>query len=180
MYPLTITANISISTDNGIVWSPGWKPVKTLLDHYECRHGLGYTQITGRKNNLAAEVTHFVPLGVHAEIIRVKLQNTGSEIKSFSLFSYLEWNLWNALDDMTNFQRNYSIGEVEIEGSVIYHKTEYRERRNHYAFYAVNHEINGFDTDRESFVGLYNSYAEPDVVLSGKAKNTVAHGWSPV
>jgi cellobiose phosphorylase len=110
----------------------------------------------------------------------VKLQNTGSEIKSFSLFSYLEWNLWNALDDMTNFQRNYSIGEVEVEGSVIYHKTEYRERRNHYAFYAVNHEINGFDTDRESFVGLYNSYAEPDVVLSGKAKNTVAHGWSPV
>jgi cellobiose phosphorylase len=167
-------------TDNGIVWSPGWKPVKTLLDHYECRHGLGYTQITGRKNNLAAEVTHFVPLGVHAEIIRVKLQNTGSEIKSFSLFSYLEWNLWNALDDMTNFQRNYSIGEVEIEGSVIYHKTEYRERRNHYAFYAVNQEINGFDTDRESFVGLYNSYAEPDVVLSGKAKNTVAHGWSPI
>ena len=166
--------------DNGTVWSPGWKPVKTPLDFYECRHGLGYTCITGRKNNLAAEVTHFVPLGANAEIIRVKLQNTGSELKSFSLFSYLEWNLWNALDDMTNFQRNYSIGEVEIEGSVIYHKTEYRERRNHYAFYAVNHEINGFDTDRESFVGLYNSYAEPDVVLSGKAKNSVAHGWSPV
>ncbi len=166
--------------DNGIVWSPGWKPVKTPLDHYECRHGLGYTSITGRKNNLAAEVTHFVPLGVNAEIIRVKLQNTGSETKSFSLFSYLEWNLWNALDDMTNFQRNYSIGEVEVEGSVIYHKTEYRERRNHYAFYAVNREINGFDTDRESFVGLYNPYAEPDVVLNGQAKNSVAHGWSPV
>jgi cellobiose phosphorylase len=166
--------------DNGTVWSPGWKPVKTPLDHYECRHGLGYTRITGKKNNLSAEVIHFVPLGVNAEIIRVKLQNTGSESKELSLFSYLEWNLWNALDDMTNFQRNYSIGEVEIEGSVIYHKTEYRERRNHYAFYAVNHEINGFDTDRESFVGLYNSYAEPDVVLSGKAKNSVARGWSPV
>jgi cellobiose phosphorylase len=166
--------------DNGTVWSPGWKPVKKPLDHYECRHGLGYTRITGKKNNLSAEVIHFVPLGVNAEIIRVKLQNTGSESKELSLFSYLEWNLWNALDDMTNFQRNYSIGEVEIEGSVIYHKTEYRERRNHYAFYAVNHEINGFDTDRESFVGLYNSYAEPDVVLSGKAKNSVARGWSPV
>lgn len=167
-------------SDNGTVWSPGWKPVKTPLDCYECRHGLGYTTISGRKNQLLAEVTHIVPLGVRAEIMKVRLRNESSGAKSFTLFSFLEWNLWNALDDMTNFQRNYSTGEVEVDGPVIYHKTEYRERRNHYAFYGVNHPVDGFDTDRESFTGLYNSYAEPDVVFSGKSKNSVAHGWSPV
>ena len=26
--------------DGGVVWSPGWKPCKTLLDFYECRHGM--------------------------------------------------------------------------------------------------------------------------------------------
>ncbi len=162
------------------IWSPGWKPVKTELDNYECRHGLGYTKISALKNQLAASVTYFVPLGKPVEIHRVKLKNTSSETKKFKLFSFVEWNLWNALDDMTNFQRNYSIGEVEIDGPTIYHKTEYRERRNHYAFYSVNKNIDGFDTDRESFVGLYNSYSDPDVVRDGKSKNSVAHGWSPI
>ncbi|MCG6187793.1 GH36-type glycosyl hydrolase domain-containing protein [Maribellus maritimus] len=162
------------------IWSPGWKPVKTELDNYECRHGLGYTKISGAKNLLSALVTYFVPLGKSAEIQRVQLKNNGTVQKRLKLFSFVEWNLWNALDDMTNFQRNYSIGEVELDGSAIYHKSEYRERRNHYAFYTVNKKIDGFDTDRESFVGLYNSYADPDVVREGRSKNTVAHGWSPV
>ncbi|SHE78129.1 cellobiose phosphorylase [Mariniphaga anaerophila] len=166
--------------ENDTVWSPGWKPVKTPLDGYQCRHGLGYSKITGEKNSLVAEVTYLVPLGVSAEIQRIKLQNRSTAKKNFKLFSFVEWNLWNAQDDMTNFQRNYSIGEVELEGAAIFHKTEYRERRNHYAFYAANQNPDGFDTDREAFVGLYNSYSDPDVVRQGKAKNSVAHGWSPI
>ncbi len=166
--------------ENGTVWSPGWKPVKAELDNYKCCHGLGYTRISGTKNKLSAEITYFVPLGVSAEIQLVKLKNESGETKKFKLFSFVEWNLWNALDDMTNFQRNYSIGEVELQDSTIYHKTEYRERRNHYSFYTVNEKISGFDTDRESFVGLYNSYSDPDVVKEGTSKNSVAHGWSPI
>jgi len=124
--------------DAGIVWSPGWKPVKTDLDRYECRHGLGYTIITSKKNKLEAQVTYFVPLGDHCEIQKVKLTNKSSSTKKLKLFSFVEFCLWNALDDMTNFQRNLSTGEVEVKGTVIYHKTEYKERRNHYAFYSVS------------------------------------------
>lgn len=141
---------------------------------------MGYSKISGSKNNLTAEVTYFVPLGKSAEVQKVLLKNQSSENKKFQLFSFVEWNLWNAMDDMTNFQRNYNIGEIEIDNSTIYHKTEYRERRNHYAFYTVNQKINGFDTDRESFVGLYNSFANPNVVTEGKSKNTLARGWSPI
>ena len=166
--------------DGGQVWSPGWKPVKTELDSYDCRHGLGYTKIKGGKNQVEAEVLYFVPLGDNAEIHRLKLKNNSAREKTLKLFSFVEWNLWNALEDMTNFQRNYSTGEVEIDGPTIYHKTEYRERRNHYAFYSVNSKIDGFDTDRESFTGLYNSYRNPDAVVQGKPKNSEAHGWSPV
>jgi cellobiose phosphorylase len=81
---------------------------------------------------------------------------------------------------MENFQRNFSTGEVEIEDSVIYHKTEYKERRDHYAYYSVNTPIKGFDTDRETFFGLYNGFEEPQVVADGNPTNTVAHGWSPI
>ena len=178
--PLDDNGKYFYINDNGTIWSPGWKPVKTKLDRYECRHGLGYTVIKGIKNSLSTEVTYFVPLGFPAEIHRVKLKNLSTSKKNFKLFSFVEWNLWNALDDMTNFQRNYSTAEVEIEAPVIYHKTEYRERRNHYAFYAANRKTDGFDTDRESFAGLYNSYADPEAVQEGRAKNSTAHGWSPI
>ncbi len=162
------------------IWSPGWKPVKTELDSYECRHGLGYTIIKGSKNELEAEILYFVPLNFWGEVQKLKLKNQGDAVKSFKVFSFVEWCLWNALDDMTNFQRNFSTGEVEISGSAIYHKTEYKERRNHYAFYSVNTPIAGFDTDRETFMGLYNGFENPDAVLEGKPRNSEAHGWSPI
>ncbi|MCW0483563.1 GH36-type glycosyl hydrolase domain-containing protein [Gaoshiqia sediminis] len=166
--------------ENDTVWSPGWKPVKTDVENYSCRHGMGYTAIQACKNGLEAEVLYFVPLKSNLEVQKLRLKNHSAEKKNFQIFSFVEWCLWNALDDMTNFQRNYSTGEVEVQGSTIYHKTEYRERRNHFAFYHVNTPIAGFDTDRETFVGLYNSYQLPQVVADGKPTNTIAHGWSPI
>lgn len=166
--------------DGDTIWNPGWKPCKTPLDFYECRHGMNYTRITGRKNAIEASVLFFVPLHTWGEVQKLTLQNLGTETKTLKLFSFQEWCLWNAATDMENFQRNFSTGEVEVEGSVIYHKTEYRERRNHYAFYSVNASIDGYDTDRETFVGLYNEFAEPEAVVEGRARNSFAHGWSPI
>jgi cellobiose phosphorylase len=167
---------------DGTVWNPGWKPCKTPLDSYECRHGMGYTRITGSKNGIQASVLSFVPQNTWAEVEKVTLTNTTSETKKIKLFSFLEWCLWNAQTDMENFQRNLSTGEVEVEdgGRVIYHKTEYRERRNHYAFYAVNEPVDGFDSDRESFIGMYNGFDDPDAVRRGHSTDSVAHGWSPI
>ena len=169
--------------DGESVWSPGWKPCKTPLDSYECRHGMNYTRITGSKNGVEASVLFFVPLKTWAEVQKLTLRNTSNEVKRLKLFSYAEWCLWNAATDGENFQRNLSTGEVEIEngGACIYHKTEYKERRNHYAYYAVtNAKVNGYDTDRESFVGLYNELSAPQCVMEGKAANSLAHGWSPI
>jgi cellobiose phosphorylase len=166
--------------DEDTIWSPGWKPCKTKLDNYECRHGMNYTKIKGVKDGISAEVLFFVPQNTHAEVQKLTLTNGGSHIKKLKLFSFTEWALWNAATDMENFQRNFSTGEVEIDGSTLYHKTEYRERRNHYAFYTVNTEIAGFDTDRETFMGLYNGFDEPKALADGQSKMSVAHGWSPI
>ena len=166
--------------DAGTVWSPGWKPCKAPLDFYECRHGMSYTRITGAKDGIEASVLFFVPLNTWGEVQKLTLRNTSAQVKRFKLFSFAEWCLWNAATDMENFQRNFSTGEVEVDGSVIYHKTEYKERRNHYAFYSVNVPIDGFDTDRETFIGLYNEFRDPQNVLAGKSSNSVAHGWSPI
>ena len=168
--------------DEGTVWNPGWQPTQTPLDSYECRVGTGYTVIEGKKNGLKAKQTIMVPRGKTAEVTRVELTNESGETKRVSLYSFVEFCLWNAQDDSTNFQRNFALAEFELEkdGAVQYHKTEYRERRNHYAVYAVNAPVDGFDTDRESFLGLYNGFGRPDAVLEDKPRNSVAHGWAPI
>ncbi|MCL2270813.1 MAG: glycosyl transferase, partial [Treponema sp.] len=178
--PIDMGGRYFYINDNGHIWNPGWSPVKTPLDSYECRHGLGYTIIKGSSRDITAEVTFFVPLGFNGEVQKVSIRNTGAEQKKIKLFSFIEWCLWDANDDTTNFQRNFSTGEVEIEGSTIFHKTEYKERRDHYAFYSVNADLSGFDTDRESFLGLYNSFGEAQAVFGGAAGNSVADGWSPI
>ena len=166
--------------DNGDTWTPSFMPMKKKLDRYECRHGIGYTSISGERNGISVKETFFVPVNDNCEIHRVKIKNISENKKDIKLFSFVEFCLWDAQDDMLNYQRNLSTGEVEIENGIIYHKTEYRERRNHYAFYSVNSKINGFETDRDTFLGQFNGFDCPDVVVNGKTNNSVCSGWYPI
>ena len=166
--------------DGDTVFTPGWMPVKTPLDYYECRHGLGYTRIFAEKNGLAVAQTSMVPRGDNALVTKVEIENRTDRHREVTLTSFVEFCLWNAQDDTTNFQRNFSTGEVEIEGNAIYHKTEYRERRNHYAVYSVNAPIDGFDTDRDAFLGAYNGFDHPQAVFEDRSRDSVASGWAPI
>ena len=161
---------------NYTVWTPAWQPVKTELDSYEWRHGLGYSRFTSSKNKIEAKLTAFVPLHETCEVNQLILTNNNETCEQLDLTSYVEFCFWNAVDDATNFQRNLSLGEVEVCGSEIYHKTEYRERRNHFAYYTVNAEINGFDTSRDAFLGVYGSIERPQTVLTRASSDSIASG----
>ncbi len=164
----------------GDYWSPTWMPVRKTLDEYECRHGLGYTVIRSRYKDVEATIRYFVPLGETLEIWELTLVNHSCEMIDLSLFSVIEFCLWDAWDDATNFQRNFSTGQVEVDGSVIYHKTEYRERRNHFAYFACSERLQGFDTQREVFLGPYRGWDAPKAVEEGRSANSVAYGWQPI
>ncbi len=178
--PMDINGKYFYIKDGDTIWNPGWQPVKTELDSYECRHGIGYSRFNSEKNGVAASLLTFVPMNDACEVTRLVLTNKSSSQKDISLFSYVEWCLWNADDDSRNFQRNFSTGEVEVVDSVIFHKTEYRERRNHYAIYAVNEKIDGFDTIREAFLGAYRGAGEPEAVEKGSCSGSIASGWQPI
>lgn len=166
--------------ENDDFWSPGWKPVKRGLTEYQCRHGMGYTIIKGVRNGLAVETLFFVPLHNNCEIHRLTLTNTTDKAKKITLFSYVEFSLWDKLNNAAGLHPDLNVAEVEVDGSVIYHKTEYREHRNHFAFYSVNRQISGFDTDRDVFSGRYNGLDNPDVITDGKSKNSIVDSCSPI
>lgn len=166
--------------DTGDFWSPTWQPTRSDLEGYFCRHGLGYTVIGSRRGGIEAQVRYFVPLGESLEVWQMTLRNGRGQPARLSLFSCVEFCLWDAQDDATNYQRNLNTGEVEVEDGVIYHKTEYRERRNHFAFFACSERPAGFDTQREAFLGPYRGWDNPQAVERGTASGSIAHGWSPI
>ncbi len=165
---------------SGAYWSPSWQPVRAPLENYTCRHGLGYTRIGSTCQGIEASTRYFVPLGENLEIWQTTLTNYRQTAADLSLFSLVEFCLWDAYDDLSNYQRNLNIGQVEVEDGVIYHKTEYRERRNHYAYFACSEPLAGFDTQRENFLGAYRGWHEPLAVAEGESRNSIAHGWSPI
>ena len=165
---------------SGNYWSPSWQPTRRALDSYTCRHGLGYTTISSTYQGIDSSTRYFVPSGENLEIWQLTVTNRREASANLSLFSYVEFCLWDANDDMTNFQRNYSIGQVEIEDGVIYHKTEYRERRDHFAYFACSEPLAGYDTSRDAFLGPYRGADTPLVVENGQSTNSEAHGWAPI
>lgn len=165
---------------SGRFWSPSWQPTRRDLTNYSCRHGLGYSTIGSTCEGIEAHTRYFVPLDENLEIWQFSVTNLRAEAASISLFASVEFCLWDAQDDATNFQRNLNTGEVEVEDGVIYHKTEYRERRNHFAYFACSQSTAGFDTRRDAFLGPYRGWDEPATVEAGQLTNSVACGWSPI
>lgn len=183
-YYLSLMSDSSDSATPIETWSPTFLPTKTTLDEYRCRHGLGYTVFEASKHGISSELTMFVPVGANAEINSLTITNTTDKAVTLDVTGVVEWCLWNAVDDSTNFQRNLSTGEVEIERdderTVLYHKTEFKERRNHYAFFSVNASTIGFDTSRDAFLGRFNGWDTPQAIAAGKLSDSIAHGWSPI
>ncbi len=165
---------------NGEYWSPSWQPTRRRLEGYSCRHGLGYTVIGSTHAGIEAETTYFVPLDEALEIWSMRITNRRTAPAALSLFSAVEFCFWNALDDATNFQRNLNIGEVAVEAGVIVHKTEYRERRDHFATFACSEPLAGFETQRDAFLGAYRGWSEPLAVERGATTDTIGVGGCPV
>jgi cellobiose phosphorylase len=160
-----------------LYWSPTWQPTRISLDEYECRHGLGYTTIRSKLAGIGSQIRYFVPLGENLEIWELEINNHRPREANLSVFAAVEFCLWDALDDATNFQRNYNIGEVEVREGVIYHKSEYRERRDHFAYLACSEKLTGFDTQREAFLGPYRGWDTPVGIEKGRLSGSIAQGW---
>jgi cellobiose phosphorylase len=166
--------------ESGAFWSPTWQPTRRKLEGYTCRHGMGYTIIGSTYGSVEAQIRYFVPLDDTVEIWQLSLRNRRDRALNLSIFSIVEFCLWDAHDDATNFQRNLNVGEVEVVDGVIYHKSEYRERRNHFAFFACSEPLAGFDTQRGAFLGPYRGWDAPLAVERGESFDSTAHGWAPI
>jgi cellobiose phosphorylase len=168
----------------GDFWSTTWQPTRQDLKKYkyECRVGLSYNQIKSEYKGIKTDSLYFVPEGETLEVWRLRVTNTTSKPRKITAVSFVEFCLWDALNDMTDFQYNLNIAEMEVnkKTSTLYHTSRYRVYKDHYAYFSVNKPMASYDTEREQFLGPWGSLESPRSVREGKGNNTIASDWAPV
>ncbi|MEN6520611.1 MAG: hypothetical protein ABFD46_05605 [Armatimonadota bacterium] len=188
----------------GEFFSIGWQPVMREPDKFECHHTQGVTTIASSYLGIAGQMVIFVPMDDNMEVWRVTLENERDDPADLSIFTYVEWVLGNYSDDLAQRQSSVRFNQVTFEDNCILATKRMWRRpqsvssavvdvrrgsRRHspevisanqswgkYAFIAATVPVDGFDCDREAFVGRYGELSCPRAVKEGKCSNSDSNG----
>ncbi len=171
--------------ENGNIWSAGWKPVCAEPAAYSCRHGVGYTAIESRNFGIDSSLLMFAPNEAPLELWILRIHNRSRRKRTINLFSYFEWGLGQAPDWHREFHKSFIRTAYDRKARTILATKRLWEvptDRGHWntdwpyvAFHSSDRAPASFETDKESFLGMYGNQARPQAVkagrLSGKSGN---------
>ncbi len=171
---------IYLRDGKGNVWSAGWKPVCHEPDKYVCRHGIGYSVIEASNFGIDSTLLLFVPNDEPLEIWKLTLRNTTRKPITLSLFSFFEWCLGQSPDWHREFHKSFIETSYDANLKTIFATKRLWEiptDRGHWnanwgyvAFHSANVKPVSFDTDKETFLGMYGNQQSPQAVQDGRLK----------
>lgn len=159
-------------TDDKTVWNPGWYPSRTPIDDYSCRHGLGYSIISGSHGGVSAELTGFVPSEEPAEIWRVAIKNNSLCEKHIKVYAYAEFSL-EGYSRYSEYD-SYVSAKYIPEHKMVYAENNAQERPHEWfnGFIASDGDVSGYETSQNRFVGLYGDIHNPKTVADGECSDS--------
>ncbi|MBI2844738.1 MAG: glycosyl transferase family 36 [Armatimonadetes bacterium] len=187
--------------DTGDYFSIGWKPVCGDPEWFECRHAPGLTSVASRNLGLFGRILFFVPLEDNLEFWRVRLRNERDKAVDLSVFTYVEWVLGNFAEDLeeretsnlfteAGFHDNYIVATKRLwrrpdSASIIVRQAKTpgdvrfmpetvsaNQGWGKYAFIALSVPVDGFDCDRQTFIGRHGHLGRPQVLDGGDCTNS--------
>jgi len=162
-------------------WSLNWQPFCSPLDSWEATHGLGYTRIRCRHNQIEGEITYCVAQNDPVEIWHVKIKNTSRKKRSLKVFPFVE----------------FVSGDIELEAcyrniimlynqayfdkalrSIVAFKHRFKSTfKEGFSFFSTNLDIKGCEMNKEKFYGRYHDVTRPEMITAkGKLANTDVRG----
>ena len=181
---------IYLRDEKNNVWSAGWKPVCAEPDAYRCRHGPGYSVIESTNHGIETEFLVFVPDDDPLEIWRLTIRNRTRRSRTIDLFTYLEWCLGQAPDWHREFQKSFIKTEYDPRSySVMATKRlwEVPSARGHWntdwpyvAFHSSSLKPESYDTDKETFLGMYGTQAAPGGIERRRLEKREGNWLDPV
>lgn len=169
-------------SETGEIWSPAWLPARTELDHYECRHGLGYTRLTGQKNGLEVSWHLAVPPDLDdtpREIWWVSARNTGANPKHFVITPFSRVSL--PFRDAYHGEVNLFRSEADPDKRWLHIKNwAYPRDAEDYALgFASTIPFSGHEFKTEEFLRDYSSFERPFSVTSDTFTGSDVTGGAP-
>ncbi len=160
-------------------WSLSYQPLRVKPTSYQCRHGLGYTTIEAVNNGVQSEVTYFVPEHEDCEVWIVTLSNKTNKTRKLELFPYVEFLIGDYHEELRyrNIMNLYSrIWFDKSHKAVFAKKTAQWQGMNiqpfdTLLFFASSLPVSGCCTQKDAFLGRYNTEEKPEAVLGGNFKN---------
>ena len=177
---------VYLRDEDGEYWSLTWQPVGKQPDFYECRHGMGYTQIETEYRGIRGKILYFVPLEDDLEVWRVTLENRADRPRKLDVFSYVELCLGHALVDLINQpnDQHFNVVTFDRRNGILYATKNYwvtyqgatvkqpNQAWNKHVFFASSLPAKGFDGKKDAFIGRWRSESNPVVVDEGRCRDT--------
>ena len=177
---------VYLRDEDGEYWSLTWQPVGKRPDFYECRHGMGYTQIETEYQGIRSKILYFVPLEDDLEIWRVTLENRADRPRRLDIFSYVELCLGHALVDLINQpnDQHFNVVTFDRRQNILYATKNYwvtyrgatvrqpNQAWDKYVFFASSLPVKGFDGKKDTFIGRWRSESNPAAVEEGSCRDT--------
>lgn len=171
-------------------WSLTYQPVQKPYEEFEVRHGVGYSTFSYQVNQVHSSMKMFVVPNQPLEIIEITLTNKSSSPKRLDLTSYFEWEAGIHPDEHREFHklftetfydeklkaikvRKYNWGFGDKEGLQNNADWDFE------GFHACSEPVKSYNTDKEVFLGMYNSEKEPDAMKMERLPNTIGRFGDP-
>lgn len=165
-------------------WSASWQPVGKNLTRYksECRHGMAYTKMRALYAGISSEVLYYVPLDAAHEVWAVAVRNDSDVVRELTVTGYAEFtNNPNYEQDQVNLQYSQFITRTEFENdhilqlihgnldAVAANGKEVDNKDVGYRLFGLaGQRVSGYCGNKESFLGRYHGYGDPQGVTTGK------------
>ncbi len=169
--------------DTGEYWGMTWQPVMKKLDHYQARHGIGYTTIESSYAGIDGSITYFVPEDDPCEIWKVAINNFTERKRRLSAFIFVEWDLGSREANLMESAFNDLFNDMIYKNNTIFatkRRWNTAEKEGLYwdkvAFLTLDHEVDSFDCIKEKFTGMYGDIIAPKAVIDGHCSRSEGQG----
>lgn len=166
--------------ESGKYWSVSWQPTGRKLGgsyRYSARHGLSYSVYECSTEGIEASQTMFIPRKDAVELWDVRIRNTSDRPRMISVFSYLEFSFHLVSIDNQNYQMSLYCAGADYEDGIIEEDLHYEE--NGYQFFTASFDPDGFDCERDRFLGRYRTESDPEAVERGECFSSAQKGGNP-
>ncbi len=169
----------------GEYWCPTYEPAFIHPARWEAAHGLGYTRFHAERDGLKAEATYFVGRGENALIWNLTLTNTTDRAKEIDLFGYVEFGMMEFMRELQWLCYNKHQLSVEYRadiGALIYCygvESQPKPEETPLVYFTADRAPVAYDGDRDEFIGVYRSEANPYAIEHGGCTGSTLHGGDP-